>query len=250
MGDDIPSFVGLALLACSAMATVQLDTDNGSASAALFEPSFEPSATVTGGKRESPEASVVVVHEWWGLNDSIRAVSQRLCDEGFAVLAVDLYDGAATSDPSVALKLAMEMKTLNSTAIIESAAAFLKARSNGKVGVTGFCLGGAMTLAAACHCPSASAFVPFYGLPLAKYVDWSKTLGPIQGHYAEHDRIVDLERVRSAADAVQRAGGVFELHVYDANHAFMRADDPTVYSAEAAALGWQRMLDFFRRHLS
>lgn len=222
---------------------VQLDTPTGHASAELFEPRAPGT---------SSQAGVVVVHEWWGLNDSIRSVSQRLCDEGFAVLAVDLYGGAVTDDPHVALKLAMEMKTLNSTAIIESAAVFLKQRSQGnaKVGVTGFCLGGAMTLAAACHSPSASAFVPFYGLPLAKHVNWSKTHGPILGHYAEHDRIVNLENVRAAAESVNAAGGTFELHVYDANHAFMRTDDPTVYNPAAAALAWQRTLEFLRRHLS
>jgi carboxymethylenebutenolidase len=230
------------------MTTVQLDTLNGSASAELFEPST--SGVV--GQRGSSEASVVVVHEWWGLNDSIRAICGRLRDEGFAVLAVDLYNGAVTDDPNVAVKLAMDMRTPNSVAIIESAAAFLKqrAQSNGKVGVTGFCLGGAMTLAAASHCPSACAFVPFYGLPLAKYVDWTKTHGPILGHFAEHDRIVDLDRVRAAAADVNRAGGSFELHVYDAHHAFMRSEDPTVFHAEAAALAWRRTLDFLRHHLN
>lgn len=224
------------------MKAVKLPTADGSADAAWF-PSASPSAP-----------GLVVVHEWWGLNDSIRALSQRFCDAGFSVLAVDLFGGAVTDDAKVALKLAMEMRTLDATTIIEAAAAFLRGHGCDKVGVTGFCLGGGMTLAAACHCPSASAFVPFYGLPMAKYVDWSKTLGPILGHYVEQDRFVDVSRVRAAADAVNASDtnprGTFELHIYDAQHAFMRAEDPTVFNAQAAELAWQRTLEFLQRHLS
>lgn len=225
------------------MRTVELETPNGTARGSLFEPSAHNGAM---------ESSVVVVHEWWGLNDSIAALSQRLSLEGFAVLAVDLYGGVVTDDASVALKLAIEMKTLHATTIVESAARYLKqrTRSNGRVAVMGFCLGGAVTLAAACHCPSANAFVAYYGMPLAKYVDWSKTLGPIQGHYAQHDPLIDLNRVHAAADAVNAHGGSFELHAYDAQHAFMRVEDPKVYSADAAALAWQRSLQFLRLHLS
>lgn len=227
------------------MKSVQLTTESGDTSALLWE----PTATDT-------RASVVVVHEWWGLNDAITRVAQRFCDAGFSVIAVDLYEGAVTDDANTALQLAVKMKTLNATTIIESAATYLKQRQrghghgHGKVGVVGFCLGGGVTLASACHCPSASAFVPFYGLPMAKYVDWSKTLGPIQGHYALHDRLVDVERVRAAVDQVNQQGGAFELHVYDAQHAFMRADDPQVFNADAATLAWQRTMDFFERHLS
>lgn len=238
-----PSFVDASLLAWPAMKAVKLPTPHGDTDACLYEP---------GPTSEAGEPGVVVVHEWWGLNDSIQAVAQRVCDAGFAVIAVDLYDGKVTTDPKVAMQLAIDMKTMNAMTIVESAAALLKARarSNQKVGVTGFCLGGGMALAAACHCPSASAFVPFYGLPVAKYVDWSKTLGPIQGHYAERDRLIAIDKVRAVADAVQSQGGAFELHIYDAPHAFMRADDPSVYNADAAGLAWQRALQFLRRHLS
>lgn len=224
------------------MQAVQLHTPKGDASACLYEPSI----------RDGRAPGLVVAHEWWGLNDSIHEISGRFSDAGFVVIAVDLYAGKVTTDPNVALQLAIAMKTLDAMAIIESAAAFLKARpgGNGNVGVAGFCLGGGMALAAACHCPSARAFVPFYGLPVSKYVDWSKTLGPIQGHYAEHDHLIALDKVRAASDAVVSHGDVFELHVYDAPHAFMRASEPNAYDAEAAALAWQRTIEFLRRHLS
>jgi len=217
------------------MSVMTLQWDGGNAESAWW-PASDTSAP-----------GLVVVHEWWGLNDSIRAVSERFHAAGFSVLAVDLYAGQVTDDASVALQLASKMSTLTSVKIIEAAAAALRKQGSPRVAVTGFCLGGAMTLAAACHCPSASAFVPFYGLPLSKYVDWSKTVGPILGHYAEHDRIVDLNRVRAAAEAVNASGGNFELHVYDAKHAFMRADDATVFNADAAALAWERTLTFLRR---
>lgn len=219
------------------MSVMTLQWDDGSAEGAWW-PSSDTGAP-----------GVVVVHEWWGLNDSIRGMSERFRAAGFSVLAVDLYAGEVTNDAAVALQLASKMSTLTSVKIIETAAAALRKQGSPKVAVTGFCLGGAMTLAAACHCPSASAFVPFYGLPLSKYVDWSKTLGPILGHYAEHDRIVDLSRVRAAADAVNASGGKFELHVYDAKHAFMRADDTAVFNADAATLAWERTVSFLHRQL-
>lgn len=225
------------------MKMVPIETDNGHALCALMEPTAPNGAL---------EPGLIVVHEWWGLNEPILEISRRFCNEGFAVLAVDLFGGQLTSDPVFARKLASETKTMDAMQIIEGGAKLLKqrARSNGKVGVTGFCFGGAMTLAAACHCPNAKAFMPFYGVPLAKHVDWSATQGAIQGHYAEHDRIVDLARVRSIADEVNQKGGSFELHVYDAGHAFMRVDDPKDYNAEAATLAFERGVAFLRRHLS
>ena len=226
------------------MKVVELHTSNGTRQAELFEPSGASQARLPG---------LIVVHEWWGLNDSMRGVCRRFAAEGFVVLATDLYGGfKTTTDANEARQLAMEMKTMESMAIIEAGARHLKDQPgcNGRVGVTGFCLGGAMTLAAACHCPSASAFVPFYGMPLAKHVDWSKTLGPIQGHYAEHDYVVDIKAVRAAAESVSEHGGSFELHVYDANHAFMRETDPKVYNPQAAAVAWPRALQFLRKSLS
>src|SRR5262249_41657531 len=155
---------------------------------------------------------------WWGLNDDIRALTDRFAAAGFVALAIDYYDGAVTADAGEAMKLVEAMKTPDAVDIARGAARLLAThpRSNGKVGVTGFCMGGAVTLAASCHAPEIGAFVPFYGLPLPKYVDWTETLGPIQGHFGAKDRLIDVKRAEAVRDAVLAAGGSFELCIYDA----------------------------------
>ncbi|HEX7669273.1 MAG TPA: dienelactone hydrolase family protein, partial [Polyangiaceae bacterium] len=134
---------------------------------------------------------------------------------------------------------------------VEGAMQFLRAapRSNGKVGITGFCVGGAISLAAACNVDGLGAVVPFYGIPLAKYADYSRVRAPIQGHYGEKDGSIPLEKPRAVEAAVRAAGGKFELCVYDAGHAFMRESDPAVYQPDAARLAWSRAISFLHEHL-
>ncbi|MCC6525956.1 MAG: dienelactone hydrolase family protein [Polyangiaceae bacterium] len=197
--------------------------------------------------------AVLVVHEWWGLNADIEGLAERLAAEGFVALAVDLYGGRSTTEGAVAMQLAQELRSADAMAHLAGAAAWLRAdpRTNGKVGITGFCLGGAMALAAAFQVPGLGAAVPFYGNPRGELVDFAAKTPPIQGHYAAVDGFVDVERTRTIAEGVRAAGGVMELHVYPppAGHAFMRASDPAVYHAASAALAWGRAVAFLRQHL-
>ena len=122
-------------------------------------------------------------------------------------------------------------------------------RSNGRVAVTGFCLGGAMAIAAACAVPGLAAAVPFYGIPKPEYVDWSRCEAPILGHYGAKDPMIAMERPQALADAARAAGRSFALHFYDAGHAFMREGDPSAYDAPSASQAWERTVAFLRERL-
>jgi carboxymethylenebutenolidase len=202
-------------------------------------------------KHDERAPAVVLIQEWWGLNDHIRSLLDRLAAAGFLALAPDLYHGKATRDPGEAGQL---MNALDKTAALDEiagAARFLAAheRGNGKVGVVGFCLGGALSFAAAAAIPELGAAVPFYGIP-DPAPDYTKVKAPILAHFASRDGWAKPE----AAEAIQRElaarGQPMELHIHDADHAFMNDTRPEVYNPEAAKLAWERTLAFLKHHLS
>jgi carboxymethylenebutenolidase len=210
---------------------------------------------VTGALAEpdgSGEAgAIVLVQEWWGLNDHVKSLVERFAKQGFLVLAPDLYHGKVTKDPNEAGKLMTELDTLKAVDEIAGAVAYLKAhpRGNGKVGVTGFCMGGALTLGAACHVPGLAGAVAFYGIPPADKVDFAKVTAPVQAHVAQHDDWITVAKMEAVKKQIEAAGAPFELFVYDAQHAFVNDTRPEVYSPENAKLALERAWTFFHRHL-
>lgn len=200
----------------------------------------------------APAPTVVLIQEWWGINGHVRSLVDRLAAAGFVVLAPDLYHGRVTADPAEAQRLMTELKWSTALEEIAGAAAFLKAhpRSTGKVGVTGFCMGGAGALASACNVPGLSAVVAFYGVPPARYVDWSAAdTPPIQCHFSGRDQWARASSAEAIRDALTARGRAMELFVYDAEHAFVNDTRPEVYSPECATLAWGRMVEFFHKHL-
>jgi carboxymethylenebutenolidase len=194
--------------------------------------------------------AVVVVQEWWGLNAQIEGTVDRLAAEGFVALAPDLYRGVVAKDATEASKMMNELDGKRALADLDGAVAFLRehARSSGKVAMTGFCMGGAYTLAAACTIRGLAAAVPFYGLP--PKADYTRVEAPILFHVAEHDGWVTPAKAREVESAVKAAGGDIRLELYDADHAFMNEKRPEVFSPEASALAWQRTVEFLRAHTS
>lgn len=205
---------------------------------------------VPSGSDKSP--GLVLVQEYWGINDHVRSLADRFASEGFLVVAPDLYHGNVAKDANEAGRLMSQLDTLTAVNEIAGAAAFLKAhpRCGGKVGVVGFCLGGALSLAAACHVAGLSAIVPFYGLPPAEKVDYAKVTAPVLMHVASEDQWVTVPRAEEVKKAVTAHGGSFELHVYDAQHAFMNDTRPEVYSEENAKVAWERTIAFLQQHLA
>lgn len=200
------------------------------------------------GPRERAPA-VVVLQEWWGLNEQIQGVADRLASAGYRVLVPDLYRG------DVALEVAeaqhrMEMLDFLDAADqdIQGAVNTLRSVSPG-VGVMGFCMGGALSVLAAARVSGVDAVSAWYGLPPAHALDDERIGAAVQGHFGRADTIVPMERVDALEAALQARGHPCEIYRYEAGHAFGNETGAN-YEPEAAALAWRRTLDFFGRHLA
>ena len=196
--------------------------------------------------------SVVLIQEYWGINAHVKSLVDRLAKEGFLVVAPDLYHGKIAKDANEAGKLMTELDTLVAVKEIGAAAAYLREhpRGNGKVGVIGFCLGGALAFASATHVQGLSAVVPFYGVPPADKVDYSKVTAPILAHFAKTDAWASVDKAEAIKKQVEAAGATMQLEVYDAGHAFMNDTRPEAYDEKSAKLAWQRTVDFLKKTLA
>jgi carboxymethylenebutenolidase len=195
-----------------------------------------------------PAPAIVVLQEYWGVNDHICRMVERFAAEGFLAVAPDLYHGVVTADAAEASALLGKMDWPRAVSEIAGATAWLRKhpRSTGKVAVVGFCMGGALAFAAAASIPDLACAVPFYGVPSPQ--DWSKVTAPVQAHFAATDQWASPDAGRAIQAAIEGAGKSMELHVYDAQHAFMNDSRPTVYSTEHAPQAWARALAFVKQH--
>jgi carboxymethylenebutenolidase len=197
---------------------------------------------------------VVIVQEWWGVNDQIKGVARRFAERGYRALVPDLYRGQQGLDATEAQHL-MDGLNFGEAAgqDIRGAVQYLKTTSE-KVGVTGFCMGGALTLLAAANVPELDAAAAWYGFPPLDYLDASKITAPELGHFAIQDAFFKIEQVDLLEAKLKQAGVRHEFHRYDAQHAFANEapidpNIPTKYNAAAAESAWQRTLAFFDQHL-
>jgi carboxymethylenebutenolidase len=196
---------------------------------------------------------VVVIQEWHGINAEMRTKVERFAHEGYLAIAPDLYHGKVAANDDEAGKLMNAMDFGRAVGEIGAAAQWLKeqSRSNGKVAVVGFCLGGALSFAAAANVAGLAAVVPFYGLPDLSKLDLDKVTAPILAHFAETDDWANPDKARQLQKDLEAKGKSMELHVYaGAGHAFMRATDPTKYNEAAANKAWERTFAFLKEHLS
>lgn len=189
---------------------------------------------------------LVLIQEWWGLNPHICEVADRFAAAGFTTLAPDLYRGRVASSADEANHLMTELDFGDAThQDLAGALAHLKTRC-AKVGVTGFCMGGALTIAAAVHLPGFAAASCFYGIPPATFADPARIAIPFQGHFAERDDWC----TPAAVDGLQATlKGTVELYRYPADHAFFNDKRPEVYDAACARQAWERTLAFLHKHL-
>jgi carboxymethylenebutenolidase len=200
-----------------------------------------------------PTAGLIVLHEWWGLNDNIREMTRRLAAEGYLALAVDLYDGEVAADPA-------EARTLMSAALNDPArvddqlrAAYRWLREEGavaSVGSIGWCLGGALSLRTALLLPEdLDATVIYYGRVETDAALLAPLRMPILGIFGGRDRGIPVESVLEFEANLQLLGTDAEIIIYDyADHAFANPSGAR-YDPDAAADAWQRTLSFFREHL-
>jgi carboxymethylenebutenolidase len=199
---------------------------------------------------------LVVLQEWWGLNDQIKGVADKLAAAGYRASVPDLYRGKVALQANEAEHL---MKGLNfgeaASQDVRGAVQYLKSSGSSKVGVTGFCMGGALTLLSAVNVPELNAAVVWYGVPPLEYVDASKIKLPLLGHWAIHDSAFPIARVDELEQKLRAAAVTFEFHRYEAKHAFANetADSKNLaflkYDAAAAEVAWRRTMDFLAKHL-
>jgi carboxymethylenebutenolidase len=191
---------------------------------------------------------IVVIQEWWGLNDQIMGVADRFARAGYNALAPDLYKGRVTGKPDEANHMMSGLDFAGAAdQDINGAVRHLKATSR-KVGVMGFCLGGALTIAAAVRVPDVAAAVPFYGVPPAELADPARIKIPLQGHFANKDDWCTPALVDGLEKAMRGAGHSPEIFRYDAAHAFAN-ERSAAYDVAAASQAWERMLAFLGRTL-
>lgn len=199
---------------------------------------------------------VVMLEEWWGVTDHIRNTADQLAAAGFRVLVPDLYRGrtAAVGDEANHL---MEGLDFGDAAKQDArgAAQYLKSTGSSKVGVIGFCMGGALAFLSAMYVPEFDAAVSFYGYPPPEAGDVGTIKIPVQGHWALHDGFFTIDGVDRIAARFKEANVPHEFHRYDAEHAFHNPNQPGHaglghYKPDEAKLAWQRSVDFLKKTLA
>jgi carboxymethylenebutenolidase len=216
--------------------------------------------SVNGYLAESVQAAdtpgVVVIQEWWGLNDQIRGVADKLAVAGYRALVPDLYRGKLALEANEAEHL---MKGLDFAVAagqdVRGAVQYLKASGSIKVGVIGFCMGGALTLLSAVNVPEADAAVVWYGYPPLEYVDATRIHAPLMGHWAIEDAAFPIAKVDQLEKKLRDANVTYEFYRYHAKHAFANetADSKNLpylkHDASAAELAWRRTMEFLAKQL-
>ena len=193
--------------------------------------------------------AVVVIQEWWGLNDHIKDIANRWAAEGFTAIAPDLYRGTVATNPDEASKLMNALEIEDGLDTIRNAIAAAREKyAISHFGVTGYCMGGTYALRAACELEGISAAVPFYGdIPGDDVLQ--KLTVPTVFISGTRDQWINPEKVATLEDATER----FELPVqslkYDADQAFFNDTRPEVYDATAAADAWAKAVAFFNEKL-
>ncbi len=200
-----------------------------------------------------PVAGVIVIQEWWGLNDSIRAMADRFAGEGYAALAVDLYRGRAATDRDGAaalMRAAMESPDLVEDNLRQAHRYLAEELGLERIGTVGWCFGGGWSLRTGLMLGDAvDAVVVYYGRPVTERAELEKLQAPLLGLFAGEDRGIPVEAVRELEEALAALGKDAAIHVYDgAGHAFANPTG-TAYDDDAAADAWEKTRAFFARHL-
>jgi carboxymethylenebutenolidase len=195
------------------------------------------------------KAAVILIQEYWGINDHIRDLASRYANEGFLCLAPDLYRGKLAKDAKEASQLMQGLAIEDGLETIRAAIAQAKQTYNAqKIAITGYCMGGTFALRAACEISELAAAAPFYGdIPEESVLKNLKV--PTLFIAGKRDAWINPEKVSQLTEAARKYDLPVEAVSYDADHAFFNDTRPQVYDAEAAADAWRRVLELFREHL-
>ena len=206
---------------------------------------------------QSHTPGVVVIQEWWGLDSEVKAVADRLAKSGYRALVPDLYRGKLALEAKEAEHLMGDLNFGDAAGQdIRGAVQYLKTTGSKKVAVTGFCMGGALTVLSACHVPELDGTVVWYGYPPLEYVDAKAITKPMMAHWASHDDLFAISGVDQLDTKLTEANIQHEFYRYDAKHAFAnpKADSrgmpPLQYNEAAANLAWERTMAFLKKNLA
>lgn len=198
-------------------------------------------------------AAIIVIHEWWGLNDWVKEQAQKFAAEGYVVLAVDLYRGKVATTPEEAHELMRGVPPDRGLRDLQAAFDYLAARSDvqpEKIGAGGWCMGGGYAIQFAVAEPRLAACIVNYGPLPTEAANLAKIKTPVLGNFGAEDRGIPADAVRAFAAAMQTAGKTADVKIYEgAGHAFENPNNTAGYRAAAAADAWQRMVAFFKAHL-
>ena len=215
--------------------TISVDNSRGATTAFVAQP-------------ENATSGVLLIQEYWGVNDHIRDIAGRYAKEGYLCVAPDLYRGKVAKDPKEASAMMNDLRLDDGIETIRNAFQAAKdAYGIDKFGINGYCMGGTFALRGACEIPEIRAAAPFYGdIPEESVL--KKLKAPTLFIAAKRDAWINDAKVNQLKGLAQKYNLGVEVVVYDAEHAFFNDTRP-VYDAKAAADAWRRVLEHFRKYL-
>lgn len=197
---------------------------------------------------KGPFPALIVIHEWWGLNDWVKEQASKLADQGYATLAVDLYRGKVAENPDMAHELSRGLPQDRAKRDLHAAFEFLAAQPNVKkdrIGAIGWCMGGGYSLDVALQEPTLAADVINYGRLATDPDALKKINAPILGNFGAQDRGIPPEDVHKFEQALKQLGKSIDVKIYDdAGHAFENSNNKSGYREADAADAWQRTVTF------
>jgi len=204
---------------------------------------------------KGPFPALVVIQEWWGLNDWVKDQARALAKQGYVALAVDLYRGKLATRQEDAHQLMSGLPPDRAMRDLAGGVAFLKARGDVKparIGSIGWCMGGRYSLALATEDPSLAAVVAYYGAPPTDPAAIARIKAPVLGNYGAQDQGPSADQVAAFEAAMKKAGKSINVKLYEgAGHAFANVDNPWGgYREEAAKDAWARTTAFLAKYLA
>jgi carboxymethylenebutenolidase len=197
---------------------------------------------------KGPFPAIIVIHEWWGLNDWVKEQASKLSDEGYEALAIDLYRGKVATTPDMAHEIMRGVPDDRAKRDLHAAFAFLESQPDVKknrIGAIGWCMGGGYALDLALEEPKLAADVINYGHLATDPAALSKINAPILGLFGAQDRGISPESVKQFGEALDKLGKKIEVTIYpDAGHQFENSTNKEAYRAADAADAWSKTVGF------
>jgi carboxymethylenebutenolidase len=219
--------------------TFNLETSNGSTTAHVALPD----------ETDKKAGAVILIQEWWGINDHVLDLTGRYAKEGYTCIAPDLYRGRITKDAGEASRLMHELAIEDGMDTIKRTVEEVRQRFGvQKIGITGYCMGGTFALRAACEVETLACAAPFYG-DIPEEQTLAKLKVPTLFIAGVRDSWINPEKVNELKEAAHKYNLPVEVVSYDADHAFFNDTRPEVYNPEAAADAWQRVIGLFGESL-